>query len=180
MKRLIIVLFLAAGLGEAAAQAGTREDVLSGAVRCGAIADDRAWLNCFYGSAQPMRSQLGLPPAPASQTALVPALLPSAPATSQAAAPVKSAETQGFWGRMLGGQAVLSKIPASSYSFDRQGSFTVTLANGQVWRQQDNDEVAHWSKPARDYLVTVTKGALNSYNLGVSGDSNTYKVQRLR
>src|SRR5438046_2723411 len=51
----------------------TRDAVIDGAVRCEGIPDNRVWLDCFYGSAQPMRTLLGLMPAPESQTRLVPA-----------------------------------------------------------------------------------------------------------
>src|SRR5579863_8698793 len=50
----------------------TRDEVMSGAARCAGIADNRTWLDCFYGSAQPMRALLGLPPAPSAQIRLVP------------------------------------------------------------------------------------------------------------
>ena len=56
-----------------------------GAQRCAGIADDRTWLDCFYGSAQPMRAQLGLPPAPANQQRLVPQLAPAYAAPTYAA-----------------------------------------------------------------------------------------------
>lgn len=52
------------------AQARPRDDVMAGAYRCGAIADDRQWLDCFYGAAQLVRAQLGLPPAPKAQQRL--------------------------------------------------------------------------------------------------------------
>lgn len=54
----------------APAQARPRDDALSGAIRCGAIADSRQWLDCFYGAAQPMRAALGLSPALAAQVQL--------------------------------------------------------------------------------------------------------------
>jgi hypothetical protein len=54
--------------------ADARQDVLSAAQRCAGIADDRTWLDCFYGSAQPMRARLGLPPAPLNQQRLVPGM----------------------------------------------------------------------------------------------------------
>src|ERR1700744_414229 len=57
-------------------QADTRSGILATFNRCGVFADDRTWLNCIYGAVQPMRSQLGLPPAPASQTNLVPSDIP--------------------------------------------------------------------------------------------------------
>jgi len=56
----------------AAAHAGPRDDVKSASARCDGIGDDHTWLNCYYGAAQPVRAELGLPPAPDSQLSLVP------------------------------------------------------------------------------------------------------------
>src|SRR5581483_8217954 len=70
----------ATGLMAAApARADARQDVMAGAQRCAGIADDRTWLDCFYGSAQPMRARLGLPAAPANQQRLVPPQMGGAP-----------------------------------------------------------------------------------------------------
>src|ERR1700693_4696607 len=83
MKRYIVLgLGLAAALSALAApaEAAPRDDVLYGISRCGGIADDRTWLDCVYGAAQPMRAQLGLPPAPAAQQKLVPPAIPGTPA----------------------------------------------------------------------------------------------------
>src|ERR1700722_19070476 len=86
MKR---ILFVALGLASLAlpVMAGPRDDVLYGISRCGGIANDRTWLDCVYGAAQPMRARLGLPPAPASQQALVPPPIPgqAAPQVAMAA-----------------------------------------------------------------------------------------------
>ena len=69
----------------------------------------------------------------------------------------------------------------TSYSFDRFGMFTVTLQNGQVWRQIPADtNVAHWSKPAATYVVNIRNGALRSFNLSVQGEGASYKVLRVK
>jgi len=52
------------------AMARPRDEVMAGAFRCAAVGDQRTWLDCFYGAAQPARAALGLPPAPAAQTRL--------------------------------------------------------------------------------------------------------------
>lgn len=79
-------------LPQGAALADTRQDVMAGAQRCAAIADDRTWLDCFYGSAQPMRARLGLAPASARQQSLVPPAYGAAPVPVYAApAPVYAA-----------------------------------------------------------------------------------------
>jgi hypothetical protein len=44
----------------APAQARPRDDALTGAIRCGVVADSRQWLDCYYGAAQPVRAALGL------------------------------------------------------------------------------------------------------------------------
>jgi len=68
----------------------------------------------------------------------------------------------------------------ASYSFDRYGIFTVTLANGQAWRQLSGDtDFAHWTKPAASYAARVTRGALGSFNLKVKGGSSAFKVEQV-
>ena len=181
MNRIAIalgMLGMLAALG-GTAQADTRGDVLSGIARCGAIADDHTWLNCIYGAAQPMRGQLGLPSAPVSQTNLVPATSPASPHFSSPA-PVAAEPTRsgGFFSYMLGGGAVITAMPLSSYQFDSQGFFIITLANGQVWEQRDGP-VVHWQGPASQYLVSISKGAMGSFNLTVAHESAQYKVRRV-
>src|SRR5215475_12754024 len=63
--------------------AAPRDEVKAGVTRCDGISDDRAWLDCFYGAAQPMRSHLGLSPAPDFQRQA----LPSTPTPTRPAAP---------------------------------------------------------------------------------------------
>lgn len=179
MKGAAIALTILAALA-GTAEAGTREDVLSGIARCGAIADDHSWLNCLYGAAQPMRNQLGLPPAPASQTNLVPAASagsPRFPAPMPAAGAPK--EGGGFFSRLLGGQPVISDIKLTDYYFNAQGFFVVTLANGQIWEQVDGP-LPHWRGPASRYAVSISKGAVGSFNLTLAGENILYKVHRVR
>jgi hypothetical protein len=64
----LFALVLMAGAGSAVAS--PYEDVLAGAFRCGPISRSATWLDCYYGAAQPMRDQLGLSPAPATQIQL--------------------------------------------------------------------------------------------------------------
>ena len=73
LRRLPVVIGLLTLLAAPAAAAGdpTRDDVMLNLQRCAGITDNRIWLNCFYGAAQPMRAQLGLPPAPDAQVNLV-------------------------------------------------------------------------------------------------------------
>ena len=54
----------------APASARPRDDALTGAIRCGVVADSRQWLDCYYGAAQPVRAALGMAPALAAQVKL--------------------------------------------------------------------------------------------------------------
>jgi hypothetical protein len=184
MKR---ILFVALGLAALTlpALAAPRDEVLYGVSRCGGIADDRTWLDCVYGAAQPMRAKLGLPPAPASQQALVPPAVPgqAAPAMANAAPPTIN-------GRAMSEQeqkdfldySRLSVVPRSilkvftptevqpeppttlkTYKFDAAGYFVVTLANGETWRQDASDTAhARWNKPAGTYAAQIVPNSSSS------------------
>jgi hypothetical protein len=172
MKRILFVALALASLA-LPAMAAPRDDVLYGISRCGGIANDRTWLDCIYGAAQPTRATLGLPPAPASQQALVPPPIPgqAAPQAQAMAAPAMSPEQR----KDFEDYTRLSTVPKfilrmatpteeptepattlQSYSFDAAGYFTVTLANGEIWRQDPSDTLyAHWNKPAGTYGVQI-------------------------
>lgn len=53
------------------AEARPRDEVMSQVFHCGVISDSRQWLDCVYGSAQPLRAELGLPPVTLQQSRLV-------------------------------------------------------------------------------------------------------------
>jgi hypothetical protein len=177
--------FLLVGLAlltQSAAAGPMRDEVMSGAARCAGIADDRTWLDCFYGSAQPMRATLGLPPAPPAQTKLVPpagaAYLAPDTNTNRYAPPQKS---RGFFADFLGSsKPFASNVPMESYKFARNGTFTVVLKNGQTYQQEESDTaVAKWDKPAGTYLVTITSNAQN-FILKIKGEPGVvFHVRRM-
>src|SRR2546428_4794370 len=72
-KMILAALAMGGALAPGLALADTREDVVAGLTRCAVLADDRQWLACYYGPAQPMRAWLGLSPAPPAQLKLLPA-----------------------------------------------------------------------------------------------------------
>jgi hypothetical protein len=234
---VILVIPLLVTLGSLA-DARPRDDVMSSAFRCGVIADGRKWLDCIYGSAQPIRAELNLPPVTQTQAQLV-AVPPAggqitdqsardtvlsaalhcdtfsadrkwldcyyAATTAMRAALGLSPGTEsdrrgsqlngterlaaGGLGAQEGDQFGLLQRPRpssgvesrlASYAFDHYGIFTVTLANGQVWRQVTGDTTyAHWKGAASGYVVTIRKGALGSYNLLVKGGPGLFKVERV-
>ena len=189
------------------ALADARQDVLSATQRCSGIADDRTWLDCYYGAAQPMRAQLGLPAAPAAQIRLVPqgalaaptyvpqpvynapAPVPAyggqtRPETSATAAPppMPRSRSGGFFSSLFGsGKPIVANVRMRSFTKDKTGRVSVTLADGEVWEldEADDNNQPNWRGAASRYVVNIYEGALRSYNMEVSDDSHLYKVHRV-
>lgn len=68
--KLVSLAGLSLAVMMSSAAARPRDDVMGAAYRCAGIANSRQWLDCYYGVAQPVRAELGLPPAPQQQMAL--------------------------------------------------------------------------------------------------------------
>lgn len=179
MRVLFAVLGLAL-VAQSAAADPTRDAVMSGAARCGGLADNRTWLDCFYGSAQPMRELLGLSPAPPAQIKLVPPagavyLNPTTPRQ----APAQT--SRGLVADLLGSsKPVASNVPMASYRFGRDGKFIVVLRNGQTYRQEESDLVlAKWNRAPETYLVTIV-GSSDKFILKVRDEPGvSFHVRRM-
>lgn len=187
MRKLVLVGLVACG-ALSPAMADPREDVVSGLARCAVLTDDRQWLDCYYGAAQPMRATLGLAPAPQAQVKLVaaqPAHPVALPATVTRAAvrtgPPPMPKRSGLLD-VWGGDDVVNNSPIKAYDLSGDG-FTVTLQDGQVWQQTPDDASKHpvrWREPASSMRVTISQAAMHTFNL-VVGDENTHhKVKRIR
>ena len=178
---------MAGALAPGLALADTREDVIAGLTRCAVLADDRQWLDCYYGAAQPMRAWLGLTPAPQAQLKLLQSQ-PQAtvlPATVSRAAvrsgPPQPPKRSGMFD-LVGGDDVVNNAPISSYDVAANG-FTITLPDGQVWQQTEDDAGKHpvrWRQPASSMRVTISQGAMHSFNLVVNDENLHHKVRRIR
>lgn len=177
-------------LGSSAPQAiEIRNTVLAAAFNCRSVEDERQWLNCYYAAAQPMRAELGLPPAPQSNSTSHPretassvstAISNSMPSVGEG---VGSAAGVGNDFGLIGDSGRLSSVTSrmASYEFDKEGIFTVTLSNGQIWGQIPGDTTnSHWKGPAQKYQVHISRGFLGSFNLQVRNLPGLYKVHRLR
>lgn len=180
MKRAALIVMSILAL-PASAQ-NVRDEVMSGAERCAGIADDHAWLDCFYGSAQPMRGHLGLTPAPPAQVRLVPpaGMAYAAALPRRGAVPPPPAREKGFFGDLLGSTGPVARnMPLTAYTFDRSGRFTVTLQNGMTFVQKENDLVhAGWSGTPGMILATVNSSG-DDYTLKVKNDPGAvYHVRR--
>jgi hypothetical protein len=66
----------------------------------------------------------------------------------------------------------------ASVSYDGRGRFTITLDNGQVWRQLDGDTAL--LKGTRFPAVRISRGALGSYDLNIVGRNASYRVSRVQ
>jgi len=188
MRRTIFAVVTAAGaLAPGLAFADAREEVVSGLTRCAGLTDDRQWLDCYYGAAQPMRAWLGLTPAPQAQLKLLqtqpqPTALP--PTVSRAtvrSGPPPMPKRSGILD-VFGGDDVVNNAPVKSYEVANDG-FTVTLPDGQVWQQTEADAAknpARWRQPATSMRVTIRQGAMHSFNLVLNDENQHYKVKRIR
>ena len=137
--------------------AAERAQVMADAARCDRETADRAWLNCYYAAAQAVRARLGLK--------AIPQLL--------------SPESKGGVTRSAGAQTPRG-VRLAGYSFDTQGFFTVTLTNGQVWRQESGDtEYARFTKPAGEYVIRIAHSLFGDFNMRVDGSARIYKVHRI-
>jgi hypothetical protein len=182
-SRLFLLAIALSGLFAAPAAAASdpaRNDVMLNLQRCSAITDNRIWLNCFYGAAQPMRAQLGLPPAPEAQVSLV--------KTAPVAPPPMKSEGDSGWlgiGNLFGGgpseeESYAGAMRLSAFTFGKDGLFTATLSDGQVWKQSPYDDLrAHWSGQASSYEVVVSSDMMGSHTMRVRGDQN-YRVMRVK
>jgi len=193
MTRLLCTMALLsaglAGLSAPASAEPTRDDVLANLQRCAGFTDNRTWLNCYYGAAQPMRAELGLSPAPDSQVNLIAsAPVPQAP-------PMQGASASKSGGGWFSGITDIFDLKTNSssdsdfgsgatklasYSYGKDGLFTATLADGEVWTQSPYDDIrAHWSGPATGYTVMVSADMFGSHTMKVKGDHD-YRVIRTK
>jgi hypothetical protein len=177
MKHRLIMLALLAASLPIPALAAARQDVEAGMARCAVYADDRQYLDCLYGAAEPLRAQLGLPPAQPAQVRLVP---PATPVTRPlvGAVPAAPPPQRGFMANLVSSDK-RGTLHIASYTFDKHGMFTVTLSDGEILRQADNDvHYAHWRGVPRG-AVTVMEEAEGGASMVVEGE-DPYLIRRIR
>ena len=103
---------------------------------------------------------------------------------------MKKKESSGGWlglGNLFGSdefadndQFSTGTMRLSAYSFGKDGLFTVTLADGEVWKQSPYDNIrAHWTDKPQSYVVVVVPDIMGSHTLRVRGDHD-YRVMRVK
>ncbi len=169
------------------ASAGPRDDVIGTLVKCADITDKAARLDCYDQAAPQLRAaaQAPAPPPPVAAQTTEP---PPAPVSQQGGSFLSSLDPfgdspQGPSAQQMAYQAIGAEIlpvtiGVTDYSVAPNGSFSVTLDNGQVWRERNE----HYDHPAfrsdAKNVVVIERGLIGGYNLYLKGDGKPYKVLR--
>jgi hypothetical protein len=67
------------------------------------------------------------------------------------------------------------------FEFSHSSRFTITLDDGQVWRQLASDDgEAQFNEGRKDNYVVISRGFLRSYDLKLNDRSYVFKVERIR
>lgn len=174
-------VFAIAALAATAAQAQSLQQQMA---RCLAVTGALQRLACYDAAARD--AGLSAPRGPA------PAYAPPSPAYAapapQYAPPVQQAFAPAPAPSGMGSERLPSTVTretaksltagVAGISFDPYGRFTMTLDNGQVWRQLPGDQSLLNDTHPRQ--VRVTHGALGSYDIQVIGRNASYRVTRLQ
>jgi hypothetical protein len=176
------VLFLMLGATAATAQ-GTLPVQLTACLQITGLLQRLA---CYDGVAHSVSPSPLLRTAPA-QRPVAQSLPPAANATLPAyiAPPIPAAPPTGLGSERLPRTASAAPRRAqelsaaiASVSYDARRRFTITLDNGQVWRQLEGD-TGILQAPG-NANVRISRGALGSYDLNIVGRNATYRVSRLQ
>jgi len=200
MKRLCL-FSVAAGLCAliASAQAQSDESLKDQILGCASVSAPADQLVCYNALAArlkgvPKARTSAVPQAPAA-TPMPAASAPPAenPAQQIAAAPIApptsppAAATRRDFGAdsmpfNKDAPKAVDQMTAKvkSVAFNYFHRFTVTLQNGQVWRQEDSDtNVASFDADRTD-LVTIKRGFLDSFHLSIDGKWGSFAVRRIK
>ncbi len=175
-KKMAVLLLMCAGTSAAMAQ-----DSLPGQLTaCVAIPGVLQRLACYDRVAH------SISPAIAAAPRSIPAQKPianAAPSAAYVAPPLAMAAPPGLGSERLPQAAASQRkqeliAGVTAVSYDPRGRFTITLDNGQVWRQLEGDTAVLQS--TRIATVRISRGSLGSYDLNVIGRNASYRVLRLQ
>jgi len=194
---------LAVLLACSAAHAAGDQSLASAIVACSSQTDEKAQLACYNGIAAQLKAAETA--TPASQTTAQPAPAPQAAAPTQEGGRwydpgswFASSKPERPPRPMVGNPAdfgsenlpeeksnapepldhISARVASASYNFFRH--FTVTLDNGQVWRQLDSDDrIARFGDSGGE-AVTILRGFLGAFSLTIDGHRGSYQVKRIK
>ena len=204
MKRCIVL----AGLLVAsvpAAQAGPKDDVVDVLAKCTDVTDREARIECYDRAAPQLRAAAGLAPAAVANTAppvpvaalppqsalqsappppeapppQSPSLLSSLDPFGDTTAPPPPLAAQMAY-QPMGLEILPITIAVTDYDVPMGGQFTVTLANGQVWRERSGHTEVPPFKAGATNLVRIEHGLIGGYDLYLVGYGRLYKVLRVK
>jgi hypothetical protein len=186
MRRSLASLVFATG----AASLGAAQAPAPQIVACTELADASARLACFDREVAPFARERREAPAATSPAALPPV---SPPVVAEAPAPRAPAPQQAPPPESAFGQEQLKpedrqSTPAEAATLHAritahrrggQGTYLVTLDNGQVWRHEEGSRVDYLKVGA---AVTISRAALGSYRMTLDDGNarNWVRVTRVR
>jgi hypothetical protein len=168
-----------------AARADPRDEMLAALAKCTDVPDRLARFDCYERLAPEIRTLAQLPAAE-PQPPLTQAPQPQAAQAPQthgswlSEAPATDAAPGSTQYQPMGGEILPMQIGVADYTIAPSGSFTVTLDNGQVWREHDRDfETPSFAKDKKN-IVVIQRGLLGGCDLHIKGTSKFFKVVRVK
>jgi hypothetical protein len=185
-------------LAGTAAQADPRDEALSAVLRCSGMSDKAQRLVCYDSAVVRVPGALNAPVAPPPVASAAPpvrrersggfiaSLFGSTPGRGPQTTPAQfGIESIADGGKLMelgpiDGDA-LDQISARLVNYDVTGGFmSVTLDNGQVWRQVSGEPVGHLGQATSSYMVTIARGSAGTYIMKLSHFARALPVRRLR
>jgi len=168
MKKLPLLLLLAAAGATAADDAALQ--------RCRAMAEANARLACYDAiPAGPAAAVLAKPAAQAMAPAAAPAAVP-APAAAASPAVNPAFELQSTQRKQAEQNSTLESRIVGKFEGWSNGTL-IRLANGQVWRVEDDlSEIVYLDNPK----ATLRKGVLGAVFLDIEGARGAPRVRRVQ
>lgn len=193
---------VAGAMGVFAPQLVSAEEVPTSLGDCKEINDAEARLACYDSIANapaPQIPELAPAPAPSAPESSAPAtpitstVAPSPSTTSALPPAVEQPPEAPANPEATFGSENLKKNRKEKEKVDRitspivdikanpYGKLTITLANGQVWKQLKGDgKTVRIPRKERDYTATVRRGAIGSYFLRIEELNKAVKVRRVK
>ena len=158
--------------------------------RCVGVSGTLQRLACYDAAAHDAGLNAPRTASAAPQAYVPPAFVPPAPQAAPAYAPRPPGPTRQT-AADFGAERVednpaaptrVSRIAAEVTNFhaDPFGRFTVTLSNGQVWKQVEGDTTAVASYRKNTHSAVVARSFLGSYALKFNDSEKMYKVTRVQ